>query len=112
MDLDSFDLPKVKEKEESAFTVPDLSLNKHISFGPIKSSNDSSEKKMIGTMVEDRREETKYTLEKPPKVNKSPYSIASFIKKSLHTNSVGKALDFDFKKPSLFGSKSNGNASM
>lgn len=109
MELDDFDLPQPKMKEQSAYTAPDISLNRHISFGPIKSHNETPNK-YKGSMIEDRKEEDKENgKQKPAKINKSPYSIASFIKDSLKITPADNGLELGKRKTSLFGWQSNGN---
>jgi len=107
MDLDDFDIPQPKMKEQSAYTAPDIALNRHISFGPIKSHNESSNK-YKGSLIEDRKEEDKENgKEKPAKITKSPYSIASFIKESLKITPADNGLELSKRKTSLFGWQSN-----
>lgn len=109
MDMDGFDLPCPKIKEKSHDCTSEITLNRHISFGPISQHSNNSNKQLEARLTHSHQEEEKVTTRPIKKITnkQKPYSIADHLKDSLKSGNAKNLLAFDVRKASLFASKSN-----
>ena len=107
MDIDDFEVPELsKKKDDVMSTAPDLSLGRHISFGPTNAKQENS-KKSGPKVMENRKEEEKISSIMGLGMSKKNGSIAGFLQHSLKCIPENKILDMNGQKAPLFPAKSS-----
>lgn len=100
-------LPQFGKKKEQHYIVPDLGLNKHISFGPVKAVSDTPEKKLNPKFSQDVSFDEELIDTQPPKMVKKPTnSIANFLKHKLSHTPMEHGIGIEREKATLFSCKS------
>jgi hypothetical protein len=82
MDIDDFEIPELNKKGKIMSTAPDLSLGRHISFGPSNIKKENS-KKSGSKLLENRKEEEKLSSIMGLGMCTKNGSIAGFLQHSL-----------------------------
>lgn len=107
MDIDNFEIPELnKKKDDMMSTAPDLSLGRHISFGPINSKKENS-KTSSSKVLGNRMEEEKISSIMGLGMSKKNGSIAGFLQHSLKCLPQSRILELNGQKASLFAAKSS-----